>query len=187
MSEQATLNGITKATSVLASAGVAKTLRADLVLTAAWVATGVVAVVDARRATLWCAYSPDSSGTDNVAQIRIMVTANDLSTTYGEPPLVANDVWYAPNIIESSPTLTTLTGTKASGETVTVDPEWGVLISYPLAITLGSPANNSTDRLRMAVPIDVTGARWMYVACKELGDTGTGDLGVLGIDWSISL
>jgi len=184
----ASLNSAGKQASVLASAGVAQTLRADLVLTAAWVATDVVSVVDARRAMLWCAYQPIAAGTDNLAQIRVMLSANDLSTAYGEPPTVATDVWYAPSVSDAVPTATTLTQTVATGETATVDPEWGVHIYYPLALTLGSAANNpTTDRIRMGIPVDVTGARWMYVACKELGDITADQLGTLGIDWSISL
>lgn len=184
--EQAALGGTDKATSPLPQTGRAVPLRTSAVLTAAWVASDVVSVAAARRVTLLCAYTADAGGTGNRAQIRIMCGCEDGGD--GSAPEVADDVWYAPTIVDVEGTATLLTGTKETGATVTTtQPEHGVVVARPLAITLGEPADAGTDVVRMAITIDVTGYRWMYVAAKELGDTDADQLGILGIKWSMAL
>ncbi len=183
---QATLGGLDMASSPLPQPGRAVELRASAVLTRAWVATSVVSVAQARRVTLFCAYAADASGTANRAQIRVMCAGEDDSD--GTAPEVADDVWYAPTIVDATPTATLLTGTKETGATMTVtQPEHAVVVARPLAITLGEPSDAGTDVYRLAVTLDVTPYRWLYVAAKELGDTDAGDLGVLGIKYAISL
>lgn len=185
---QATLAGMDKAMSPLPQPGFAKPLRDSAVLTAAWVATDPVSVWHARRVTLFCAYAADASGTDNVAQIRVMCSAEESTSTPGAPPTVAMDVWYAPTIVDATPTETSLASTKETGATATItSPEHAVVVARPMAITLGAAANAGTDVVRLAVTLDVSGYRWMYVAATEIGDTDAGDLGVLGIKWSMAL
>lgn len=183
---QAALGGLDKASSPLPQPGRAVELRASAVLTANWVATGVVSVAQARRVTLYCAYAADAGGTANQAQIRVMASAEDNSD--GSAPEVADDVWYEPAIVDVEGTATLLTGTAETGATATItSPEHGVVVARPLAITLGDPSDAGTDVVRTAITIDVTGYRWLYVASKELGDTDADQLGVLGIKWNMSL
>lgn len=161
--------------------GIAATLRTAAVLTANWVATDIVSVAAARRLTLRFFYTVDDSSADARCQIRIMTSA------VGPVPAIADDVWSAPTILDATATATTLTGTVSTGEDVTMDPEWGVIVSRPIAITLGEPANNATDEVRQKIVLDVSDDRWVYVAVKELGDTGAGDLSTLGITYNLSL
>jgi hypothetical protein len=183
---QAALNGLDGAISPLPQPGVAVALRASAVLTAAWVATDVVSVRNARRVTLFCAYAADAGGTANRAQIRVMASAEDAAG--GTAPTVATDVWYPPAIVDATATATLLTGTKETGATMTTtQPEHGVVVARPLAITLGEPADAGTDVGRMAITLEVGPYRWLYVAAKELGDTDADQLGILGIKWNVSL
>lgn len=186
MAEQATLGGTDGSVSPLPQPGRAVVLRTSAVLTDAWIATGVVSVQNARRVTLFCAYAADSGGTANRAQIRVMASAED--ATAGGAPAVADDVWYAPVIVDAEATATLLTGTKETGATMTTtQPEHGVIVARPLAITLGEPSDAGTDVVRMAITLDVANYRWLYVAAKELGDTDADQLGILGIKWNWSL
>lgn len=184
---QATLGGMDHVMSPLPQPGRAQVLRTSAVLTAAWIATDVVSVEQARRVTLFLAYAADASGTANRAQIRIMCAAED-DPSDGSAPEVADDVWYAPTIIDATPTVALVTGTKETGATATVvQPEHAVVVARPIAITLGEPSDAGTDVMRYAITIDVTPYRWLYCACKELGDTDAGDLGTLGIKYNLSL
>ncbi len=183
--EQAPLGTADNTVSPQAAVGPVKTLRDSAVLTAAWIATDAIRLDRARFCTLFFAYAADGSGTANRAQIRIMVTGEDDPDALG-PPDVADDVWYAPTIVDATPTATLLTGTKETGATVTTtQPEHAVVVARPLAITLGEPSDAGTDVYRLAITLDVTPWRWMYIAAKELGDTDAGDLGVLGVKYSL--
>lgn len=179
------LGGLDGASSPLPQAGRAAALRSATALTADWVATSVVSVRDARRLVLHCAYSANADGTANRAQLRLMVSAED-DPSDGSVPEVADDVWYEPTILDASATATLLSGTKETGATLTTtQPEHGVVVARPLAITLGEPSDAGTDVYRLAVQLDVTPYRWLYVACKELGDTAKP--GQLGLKYSLSL
>jgi hypothetical protein len=183
---QAAIGQLESVMSPLPAAGLAVSLRDPVVLTAAWIATDVVNVSQARRLTLFVAYAADGSGTANRAQLRVMATAENDSD--GTAPEVADDVWYAPALVDSTPTATLLTGTKETGATMVVTaPEHAVIVARPMAITLGEPSDNGSDVYRMAITIDVTPYRWLYCAAKELGDTDAGDLGILGLKYSLSL
>ena len=185
--EQASLGTPSNPMTPEACTGQVKTLRDSAVLTAAWVATDPVRIGAARTSILYFAYAADSSGTANRAQVRIMVTGED-DPTPGTPPDVADDVWYAATIIDATPTPTLLTGTKETGATMTTaQPEHGVVTARPLAILLGEPSDAGTDVYRLAVKIDVSGYRWFYVAALERGDQDAGDLGILGIKYSLSI
>jgi hypothetical protein len=183
---QAAMGQLQDHSSPMPAAGKAVSMRDALVLTAAWVASDIVRVEQARRLTLYVAYAADASGTANRAQIRVMATAEDDAD--GSSPEVADDVWYAPALVDSTPTATLLTGTKETGATVTTtQPEHAVIVARPMAITLGEPSDAGTDVYRMCLTFDVTPYRWLYVAAKELGDTDAGDLGILGLKYSLSL
>jgi hypothetical protein len=181
---QAEIGGLHGASTPLPQPGTAEVLRTSAVLTAAWVATDVVSVKHARRVTLYCAYAADASGTGNRAQIRVMCTAEQDPTDGGTPD-VGDDVWYPPVIVDSTPTVTDLTGTVESGLDYNLA-NHAVVVARPMAITLGDPADAGTDASRYAITLDVGPFLWLYVAAKELGDVDAGDLGVLGIKYSLS-
>lgn len=183
--EQAPFRGTDNIVSTQAVVSDVKTLRDSAVLTAAWVATDPIRLDRARFCTLFFAYAADSSGTANRAQIRIMVSGED-DPTPGTPPDVADDVWYAPAVVDSAPTATLLSGTKETGATMTTtQPEHAVVVARPLAITLGEPSDAGTDVYRLALTLDVTPWRWLYIAALERGDQDAGDLGILGIKYSL--
>jgi hypothetical protein len=182
---QAALGSLEGVMSPLPCAGPAAELRASLVLTAAWVATEVISVRHARRLMLLCAYTADAGGTGNRAQIRVMASAED--GTAGAAPAVGTDVWYPLTLVDSTPTSTDLTGTVETGLDYNLA-NHAVVVARPMAITLGDAADAGTDTQRYALgPFEVGPYRWFYVACKELGDTDAGDLGLLGIKYNLSL
>jgi hypothetical protein len=136
-------------------------------------------------AVVFCAYAADAQGSGNRAQIRVMASAENDSD--GSAPEVADDVWYTPSIVDSTPTVTDLTGTKETGATLVNLTNYAVIVARPMAITLGDAADAATDVQRYAITLDVSPYRWLYVAAKELGDTDADQLGILGIKYNLSL
>jgi hypothetical protein len=166
--------------------GRAVPIRENAVLTSAWIAARIISVADARRCCLRFKYTADASGTANRPQIRVMTSAEYAST--GLAPAVDNDVWYPATLVDSSPTVTNVTGTKETGATMTVtQPEHGVVVARPGAWTLGEPSDAGTDVWHLKLTFAVDDDIWLYVAAKELGDTDAGDLGLLQIKANISL
>jgi hypothetical protein len=158
--------------------GIAVSIRDPLVLTSAWVASAIISVRGARRCCLRVKYAADASGTGNRPQMRVMTSA-EMSAS-GTVPAVADDVWYPPVLIDSTPTAGDLTGTIETGAVLSLV-NHGVVVARPGAWTLGDAADAGTNVARYKLTFDVTDDVWLYVAVKELGDTDAGDLGVMGI------
>ena len=146
---------------------------ATLAASGNWSASDVISVRDARKIHLFIKYSVGASGSAARGQIRLHTSP---VTT---EPAVGADSWYAPAVLDATPTPTVLAGTVVTGEDFTMQPEWGVHIAYPLAITLGPTSDAATDEIRMKITCAVEGDRWFYLAAHELGDTAhPGDLEV---------
>jgi hypothetical protein len=181
---QASLGG---PTSIPPQPGRALALRNSALLTAAWIATDVVNVGDARRLTLFCAYTATSTSAAAYAQIRVMGSCENDPTDDGTPD-VADDVWYSLTATSAEGTSALIAATKETGATATItQPEHLVYVVQPQAITLGQPADADTDVVRLAVTLDVSNYRWIYVAAREAGDVDAGDLGTLAIKYSLSV
>lgn len=174
---QASLGDATHRTSPTPSAGPAQPLIASQTLTTDLngAKSGVYSVADARRIALWVKYSGNAAG--GYAHIVPLVSAE------GEEPAIADDSWFGLGIVEASATGTLLTGTMPTGADYTIAPEWGVVKSLPTVIRT-EEADGASDEVRMCVVLDVTHARWLYVAAEEASGSTAGDI---AIDWSISL
>jgi hypothetical protein len=130
----------------------------------AWAVSDVIPVEHARWIAFWIKLSIDSSATAAQGQIRIMASAET------DQPAIGDDSWYALSVTDATPTPTVLIGTVATGEDMTMQPEWGVHIVYPMALTLGAASDADTDEIRLHVECRCASARWIYVAYHELGD-----------------
>jgi hypothetical protein len=182
---QAKIGRLEGAAAPIPCEGLAVDLRTSAVLTAAWVATEAVSVQQARKVTLLIAYSADSSGAANRCQITLWGSCED-GASANTAPAITDDKWYAPGIIDVSPTDAVLTGTPVTSFVATVQPEYRNFAVGPLSLTtIASDAG--TDKIRLAVPVDVSAFRWFHIQCKELGDTDAGDLGVLGVKYVLHL
>lgn len=147
----------------LPASGVAVEIRATAALTAAWVATPVVGVRDARTLTLEILYDAAEGTTAGQAQIIA------LGSNAAAAPLVADDQWVALGAVDASPTDAVLTGTMPTGFDPTITPEWGVYSVRP-GVLETLPTDAGTDKIRIGVPLDVTGYRFVCVLAKEVGD-----------------
>lgn len=182
---QAKIGRLESAAAPVPCNGMAVDLRTSAVLTAAWVATEAVSVAQARKITLLIAYDADAGGTANRCQITVWGSAED-SATAGTAPAITDDTWYAPGILDTSPTDAVLTGTPITNFGATVQPEYRNYAIGPLSLTtIASDAG--TDKIRVAVTLDVTPFRWLHIQCKELGDTDADQLGILGVKYVLSL
>jgi hypothetical protein len=175
---QASLLGIDGRSSPLPQAGDAQQLRALSSLATEWVATPIVSVELARRGALWLAYDGQTSTSAGRPEI-IVLTSGERAR-----PALGDDAWYAPAVLDVAPTDAVIAGTLPTGADYTVTPSWRRMTAGGLVLRT-FPTANATDKIRLAIPLDVTHARWMYVAAREVGDTT--NVGALGLRWSVSL
>ena len=169
---QAYLAGLTRASSPIPCTGVAVELLASTALTTDpnGAVSGIVNVEQFRFVTFWIKASVDAANA--YAHIVPLVSASEAAPAQGD------DSWYGVSISDIAPTDTLLTGTLPTGADYSIAPEWGVVKSRPIVIrTIDGDAN--TDEIRMTVTINVTHARWMYIACEEV----TGNM-TLAVDWN---
>lgn len=171
---QATLSEIGGASSPLPQTGAAVELLASTALgTDPSTVSGVVSVAQFRRVTLWIKASVDAAGA--YAHIVPLVSAAR------SQPAIGDDSWFGLSERDAEATATLLAGSVTTGADYTIAPEWAVVTMRPIVIrTEAGDAN--TNEIRMAVTLDVTHARWLYVACEEVSAAMT-----LAIDWSGSL
>ncbi len=164
--------------------GRAVSIRDSAVLTANWVASRVIGVAGARRCALRIIYAADASGTGNRAQMRVMTSADH--HTDNTDPLVSQDLWFPPTLIDASASTTDVSGTVETGAPLSLV-NHGVVVARPVAYTVGEAADAGTNVYRMKLVFDVTDDLYLYVAVKELGDTDAGDLGTMAIKANLSL
>lgn len=154
------------------------TLRASAALTAAWVESDIISVLRARRVTLWIAINGAAS--ESNAQVGFNVWLSGQTTQ----PAVGDDSWYAPAILDAVATDGTLSGSRPSGWDPTDTPSFRSYVIGPASFK-SFVLTASTNKIRLALPIDVTGAKWMHIQCIELGDTSHPC--VMGVDYTLSL
>ena len=164
--------------------GYAVDLRTSAALTSAWVASEVVNISEARRCTLLIAYDIAASASSARPQITVWGAAED-GTSKGVAPAIASvDKWYAPAVLDAVATDAALTGTAVANFTPSVAETFRNYAVGPLSITL-LPSVTASDKIRVALSLDVTHFRWLHVQAKELGDTS--HLGTLGVKYVLSL
>lgn len=162
----------------LPAIGLVQSLRDSAVLTSAWVESQIVSVMNARRATLYIKYDAVTSASN--ARAQFVVCVSGVKTA----PLIGGDSWYSPAVIDAVATDAVLTGTVPSGFDQTITPEFRNYAVGPASFTTIA-VDNATDKIRIALPFDVTGAKWMVLIAKELGDTS--HPGLFAVDYVLSL
>lgn len=175
MAAQAALGGLDHAMSPLPQTGAAVELLASTALTTdlSGAVSAVVGVSQFRRVTLWI--SADVGAAGAYAHIVPLVSAE------AAQPAIGDDSWYALAERDASAVATLLTGAVPTGADFTIAPEWAVVTCRPLVIRT-ELGDAGTDKIRMAVTIDVSHARWLYVATEEVSANMT-----VAIKWSGSL
>jgi hypothetical protein len=157
------------------------TLFASAVLSAsgAWTRSSIVSVEGARKLTLLIDYTADAtSGTDGLPEIVPMA-----AYTAAEPA-AGDATWFPFGIWGGTVTEAVLaSGTLPTGTDFTGTPQFAKCKHEPLCITL-DPVDADTDRIQVAVTIDVTAARWFQLMAHEAGDTS--NPGTLAISYVLS-
>ncbi len=171
------------------SPGKATSIRASAKLTDAWVETTVIDVRDARICALWFKYDGATASTGGYPQIRVLISADDLATSdkalggTEAPPTVGTDVWYAPQILDATPTDAVLVGAGPTGASYTIAPEWREVTMGGMVLKT-FPLDAITNAIRSVVPVRVDYARWLYVSAVEKGSATTP--GKLAISYNAS-
>lgn len=168
------------ASTVRSAQGTSAALFASAALEAsgAWSRSSIVDVVDARKITLLIDYTTDAtSGTDGYVEIVPMVAFTS------DSPAAGDATWFVPGVWDGSVTEGTLAGTLPTGTDFTATPMFGKTKHLPLCIRL-DPADADTDRIQIAVTIDVTSARWFQLMAHEAGDTS--NPGTLAVSYVVA-
>lgn len=171
--EQAAL-GPAGASSISPRAGASVELLASTALTTdPNTVSSIVSVTDARWVWLWIKADVGAAG----AYAHLVPFVSGAAAE----PEIGDDSWFALPERDATATATLLAGSVPTGADWTIAPEWGVVTVRPLVIRTEA-GDAGTDKIRMVVPINVAGARWLYVAAEEV----TGNM-TLAIDWTIAL
>lgn len=158
-----------------AGQGQAMALVASAALAAAGAATSssIVSVADARKITLFVKYTGGATG--GYPHILPLVSGSLAS------PAVTDDSWYALGSWDGSITADVDFVTLPTG--VDISPQnFGEVEMQELLIKTAATA--STDAQRIAITLDVTPFRWLFLVYAEKGVTGTP--GTLAIDYTLS-
>lgn len=158
-----------------AGQGIQQPLRASAVLSAAGAtaSTSIVSVEGARKVTLFVKYTGGAAG----GYPHILPLVSCASTS----PATTDDSWYALGI--SDGVVTADTDLAALPTNVDISPQnFGEAKVQQTLIRLAGTA--STDPQRVAVTLDVTPYRWLFLVVAEKGVTGTP--GTLAVDYVLS-
>ena len=123
-------------------------------------------IATGRATALACTirYSANGSGTANQAEFCFIVS--NKSTT----PVIGDDDWGVLSYADVSPAATLQADSMPGGFDATVKPEWDLRKIRP-GYFQTEPSDTTSDKIRIALVVDVR--RWQYVAimAKEVGDT----------------
>lgn len=179
---QAALGARPGASSPLPATGAAATLISSATLSQSLQAvnSGVVGVSDARRVGLFLKHDAHASESGGTVVVQVLVSAAVTA------PAIGDDSWYAPCVADATATEADIAAgvTLVTGADYTKGPEWRSLEVGPLLFVTQAHGNSEKSRLALP-PIDVTSARWMYVAICQQGDTT--NFGTGAVDWNLAL
>ena len=145
----------------------AESVRASLILTATYVSGTIIPCDGMRTARLWLAQ--DGASAANELSVLTLLSPGDGTDT---APLAGADAWYAPGEFDGTYTDEALTGTLAAGSDFTAAPPWRSAVVAPLRIKL-KPHTNTTDKVRICWPVNITGARWVQFQFADIDAGGT--------------
>ena len=182
MTDQARLADRPAPHSPVPATGVAETLIASATLSQSLQAvnSGVVSVADARRVGLFLKHDAHASESGGYVVVQILVSAARSA------PAIGDDSWFAPCFADATATEADIAAgvTLVTGADYTKGPEWRSVECGPILLTTQAHGNSEKSRLALP-PIDVTSARWLYVALCQQGDTT--NFGTGAVDWCIAL
>lgn len=182
MSDQVALGGMDSPVSPLPQPSVTGSLIPSGTLTQNFNSniSSVVSVYGARRVTLHVQHTAHASATDGVVHVLVMLSNK------ATQPTITDDSFGAVPVVDISST----DGDMGAGVTVPTDVPWGKAPNWRVYAVGGlilktMPASGS-EKVRQRMPaIDVSDARWMYVAAIQQGDTT--NFGTVAVDYSTSL
>lgn len=179
---QATLDDRPHPSSPMPATGHARELIASATLSQSLQAvnSGVVSVAEVRRVGLFLAHDAHASESGGYVVCQILLSAA------ATQPAIGDDSWYAPCFADATATEADIAAgvTLVTGADYTKGPEWRSVEVGPLLITTQAHGNSEKSRLALP-PIDVTSARWMYVALCQQGDTT--NFGTGAVLWNVAL
>ena len=179
---QAVLDTIEGVTTVLPNTGPQVELIASGTLTQDFNDTisAIVSVKNARRVGLWLKHDGVTSQTSGYPVVLVQVSGLETA------PVLGADSWYAPGLAESTWTAADIAAgvTLPTGADYTKGPVWSPLSVGGLLMQLKATDAAQDPRILLP-PIDVTLARWMYVAVVQQGDTT--NFGTASVDWNMAL
>lgn len=138
--------------------------------------SAITSVKDASRVNLLVSHTPHAAEAGGVVNLLVLFAYTDAAPTLGD------DVWYPPSI-ETAGSAGALPGTLPTGADYGANPpNWTPYAVTPKYYTL-APADGG-EALRVTIPIDCPGARWMYVAAIQQVDTT--NFGTIAISAALS-
>lgn len=153
---------------------------ATLAASGAWTASTVVALAGYRKINVDLYYTTDAtSGTGGYP-----LFYPRWSNKAGSAPAFGDDVWVSSMLGNDTRTLTTPTGTIATGEDSTFAPGFAYVVAERQAYRLVASAND-TDVQRVRVTFDCSHAKFFSLSFAEAGDTS--NPGSLAVEVSLSL
>jgi hypothetical protein len=139
----------------------------------AWSRSGIIDVEGARRIVLLVSYLGGAIG--GYPRLLPLCSAKVDSA-------VDADDWYAPGVWDGSVVAGTLGGTLPSGADYTGAPDFARMLCRAGVIEL-EPVDATTDRIRVAISIDVSWAKRFQLAYAEAGVTATP--GTLAVEYAL--
>lgn len=102
-----------------------------------------------------------------------LMTPDLFSSTFGQPPVATDDVWYMFADEDITPTKAANAGTVVTGSDFTLSPELGQFDTRGRVLR-SQAALATSDEIRVAFkPLDLNGAQFVQVHYAETGVTGT--------------
>jgi hypothetical protein len=185
---QARLGGIENLTTPACATGLAVELLPGKTLTQDGDdnLSSIYSVKDGRKVGLWINYDGDGSATAaGDPYVFVALSAQDDPDIVGDPPALDDDFWYAPVLVDSTPTDAVVAdGYIPTLMTWTGDPEFRFIKAGAMIIG-GFKTNANDDKIRLFVPINVELARWMVVWAVD-NTSGGANEGTISIDWNMS-
>lgn len=148
-------------------------VRSSAILTSTFVSGNILNVDGYRTVRLW--FSVTCASAANEPKVLVLLSPGVFGkAAHGTAPLAGDDAWFAPGEFDGTYTDEDIESgaTLATGSDFTKAPGWRDALVRPLKIGF-DPADNATDKIRLCIKVDVTGARWMQVQACDVDAAGT--------------
>lgn len=143
-----------------------------------WLYSSILTIGMARYITLYVKI--DGAGGVAAQDVRIVPFVSSAAVV----PASGDDSWYALPYSDGAVTAEALVGgTVPAGADWTKTPEFGSQTLRPFQIK-GEVLDNSTDKVRIAIPLDVSRFKWIQLAYADVSAAATKAL--IAVDYSFS-